>query len=269
MIRLGDNQPVTDETLNAYVDGALTSEDAARIAQCAASDPRIARRIALLYQLKAGVAGLADDVVMIDLPMQDTPAPRRRYLPVALGALAATVLLALSLLWFVQAGDRPVEAATDSAPVVGDTTLARFITRHDAWIASAEQTVSPDSVGFGLEELMGATGLRLVHHALSSAADTDPGQQFAFVGPNGCRLSLFEVASPSGWSAPLNLTISDGLLTARWLLDGQGYALIARTMDPARFATISAVVHDALRDRGSVDAQALASLQRARQPCLG
>jgi len=133
----------------------------------------------------------------------------------------------------------------------------------------AEQATVPHSVGYWLQDLMGATGLRLVHHAVLPIGDSAQAQQFAFVGPNGCRLSLFEAVSPFEAPAALTITISGDLLTARWADEGQVYALIARNMDRTRFATISAVVHDAIRDRGSVSSQALASLQQARQPCIG
>lgn len=269
MTSFPENPPITDEAMNSYVDGALSSDEAAHIARCAATDPKIANRIAMLHQLKAGVAGIADDVVVIDPPMLATPAPRQRHAHVAVGALAVTASLALSLFWFASPADGPVDLATDR-PIVASTesTLERFIVRHDAWIGMAEQAVATHSFGYWLDDLMGATGLRLVYHALLPTGDAAQAQQFAFVGPNGCRLSLFESASPSATSAALNIAIDGGLLTARWAEAGRDYALVARNMDRTRFATISTVVHDASRDRGSVDAQALANLRQARQPCL-
>jgi len=273
MIRLPDTQPIPDEALNAYVDGALTCDEAAQIALCAASDPGTASRIALLHQLKAGVAGIADDLVMIDLPVPVRRRPWPRALPVATGALAVAALVALvalSFSWLTPGADGPVvPAAGRFAGSTDDTALERFILRHDAWIGMDAQAAGPHSVGDWLEDLMRQTGLRLVHHALPRPDDTDQSQQFSFVGPNGCRLSLFEAASLPHRSAPFNVMINDGLLTASWALEGRRYAMVARNMDSTRFATISAVVHEASRDRGAVDALALVSLQQARQPCLG
>lgn len=269
MSRFVKDMPITDEFLNAYVDGALNRSEAAHVAGCAATNPRIANRIAVLHQIKAGVAGIADDVVVIDTPMPLPPAPYRRHLQAALVTLAFMATVTLSLSSFAPA-ERPATIATENPVIVStDIMLERFVGQHDAWIGLAEQAVTTRSFGFWLEDLMAATGLSLVYHDMLSMDGVDQAEQFSFVGPNGCRLSLFHVASSSETAEGLNIMIDGGLLTSRWADAGRSYALVARNMDHSRFATIASVVHDASRDRGSVDAQALASLQQARQPCLG
>lgn len=265
-----DHGPITDEALNAYVDGALHHTEAAHVARSAAVDPKIAERIAVLHRLKAGVAGIADDVVVIDPPRRASVSPHRRHLQTALGAMAAAAMVALATFWFATATDGPVGVANHGPVGAGaDTMLERLVSRHDAWIVATEQVNAAPSVGFWSEDLMAKTGLRLVHHTVSPSGEAHAARHLAFVGPNGCRLSLFEAVSPSESSAPLIITIDGGLLSASWADERRGYALVARNMDLERFATIAGAAQDASRERGSVGAQASASLQQARQPCLG
>ena len=53
------NDPVTEEMLNAYVDGELSPDDDARMAQAIARDPGLAARVATLSRVKSALSGLA------------------------------------------------------------------------------------------------------------------------------------------------------------------------------------------------------------------
>jgi len=60
---------VTEELLNAYVDGELSPVDDAHMAQAIARDPALAARVATLNRVKSALAGLADESVeRIHLP---------------------------------------------------------------------------------------------------------------------------------------------------------------------------------------------------------
>lgn len=267
MTRHPNSMPITDETLNAYVDGELSSAEAAQIARHAASVPAIANRIAVLHQLKAGVAGIADDMVMIDppMPIRAAPPPRARGLGLGVGlaSMVAAVLLAVSVLWVNELPRDPGAIAAGD----GQTSL---VAQHDAWANTAGSAATAPRITDWLDDLMQATGLSLVHAASYPLGARDPVQHFAFIGPNGCRLSLFEAALPGDRSSGgLELAITPGLLTASWAAQGHGYTLVARDMDRARFVVIATAIHDVSLDRGSVDDQLLASLRQARQPCLG
>ena len=255
---------IPDEALSAYVDGALTSAEAAEIARRAAASPEIAQRIAVLHQLKAGVAAIVDDVMVIDPPKPLAKAPRGD-LPrwgLAAAALAAALALSLSLTW--------PTAVTDNAVAVADEEpLADYVGMHDAWIETGESAAAGRQVTDWVEGLMQATGLGLAHESRLAIGEGGLAQHLAFIGPKGCRLSLFEASAPADGPAGLDLSISAGLLTARWAAQGYGYVLVARDMDRSRFVTIAAAVHEASKDRGTVDAELLADLRQARQPCLG
>ncbi len=261
--------PITDEILNAYVDGALHHTEAADVAHRAASDPKIAERIAILSQIKAGVAGMVEDMVVIDLPMPVVMPSRQRPMFVAFGAVAAVVIAALSFFWLAGAPARPTGIALDTTIIANtDITLEHYVARHDAWIDGLAQASEAPVFDTRLQDLMAKTGLRLVDHALAPLDHAHEASHRGFVGPNGCRLSLFEAISAFSPTTPLNITIDGALLTATWVDDGQSFALIARQMDSVRFSTIATAVHDASRDHSSVDTEALASLTQARQPCL-
>jgi hypothetical protein len=214
---------IPDEALSAYVDGALTSAEAAEIARRAAASPEIAQRIAVLHQLKAGVAAMVDDVMVIDPPKPPAKAPRGD-LPrwgLAAAALAAALALSLSLTW--------PTAVTDSAVAVADEEpLADYVGMHDAWIETGESAAAGRQVTDWVEGLMQATGLGLAHESRLAIGEGGLAQHLAFIGPKGCRLSLFEASAPADGPGGLDLSISAGLLTARWAAQGYGYVLRTR-----------------------------------------
>jgi anti-sigma factor RsiW len=264
-----ETQPITDETLSAYVDGELRHGEAALVARSAATDPKVAERIAVLQGLKAGVAGMVDDVVVIDPRMPVARGGHRRSWSWALGAFAAAIIVAVSVVWLAAPTGRPIGNGEDRLVTAhANGWIEGFVIRHDAWIDAAEPVVTTQSFDFQLEDLMARSGLRLVHHTLSPIGEALEARHTAFVGQRGCRLSLFQAVSPSDLTAPLTIMIDAGLLTANWAHEGRSYALVTRNMDSTRFATIAATVHGASRDLGAVDVQALARLQQARQPCL-
>lgn len=254
---------ISDEALNAYVDGAVTSAEAAFIARHAAQSPEIAQRIAVLHQLKAGVAGIADDLVVIEPHMPAMAVRHRRFPRWGSGALAAAavIVVSLSLLWLTDVAEEPVVAAAN-------VPLAGFVLMHDSWTRAEDLAANERPMPGWLESPMQATGLGLAYQALLPTGEGASGQHFAFVGPKGCRLSLFEISSPVDGTAALDLSLSHGLLTAHWLAEEYGYVLVARNMDRSRFVRIAASLHDSSHDRGAVDAELLAGLEQARQPCV-
>lgn len=261
--------PITDEILNAYVDGELHYTQAAHVAHGAASDPKIAERIAILSQIKAGVAGMVDDFVVIDLTMPVAVPFDQRPLFAAAGAFAAVVIAALSVFWLVASPDRSASIRRDM-PIVAnaDATLEQYVARHDAWIDGLAQASEAPVFDIRLQDLMAKTGLRLLDYAIAPLDHTNEASHRAFIGPNGCRLSLFEATSPVDQTRPLTIAIDAYLQTATWANDGQTFVLIARHMDNMRFSTIATAAKGSSRDHSSVNTEALASLTHARQPCL-
>jgi anti-sigma factor RsiW len=252
--------------LNAYVDGALSSEEASHIAQRAAASPEIANRIAMLHHLKAGVAGIAEETVIGDQPLPLTVAPTRRGLSQWVAGLAGLAVLAAAALFI----PTPVRlgTVTDALIEASGDRLSGFTAVHDEWIALEVATAGRPRVKDWLQDVMQETGLSLVRESALHTDDGTSAVHFAFLGPKGCRLSLFEVASDGEESEGLDISITGSLLAAKWTDAERSYALVTRNMDSARFAAIAAAVHDATRSRGAVDPQLLANVREARQPCL-
>lgn len=257
-MRCGD---ISDELLNAYVDGELGAEEAARLAQAAAGNPALARRIATLHHLRAGVASLVPENLVLGMPpvaVATRPGPPRS-LRVGLRA-AALVLAAGAGLWFWQGQDE--RAPTDA--------MAQIVGSHDDWrnslaLADTRQTQAPEWI----VSLMQATGLRLAHAGPERLADGSDVLHYAFIGENSCKISLFEMPQPPvALPAAFEINASGQLQTAFWQAHGRGYAMVARSMDMARFATIAHSIQAVTEARHADQPQLLAAMEAARQRCL-
>lgn len=256
--------PVSDAVLNAYVDGALSPDVAAALAARAATEQDLAARVARLHGLKAGVAGLMDALPAApDLPKPDKgPRPSLRL---ALAVAACSILAILGIAVLGPSQGSPLASSQQSAQAGGDVqdSSADLRAYHDAWAhAAADNTPSaPD----WLTDAMASAGLRLVH-----AAPMPDGQgvHLAFIGLNSCKISLFE-RPVSGSVEGVVRYISDGVQTAIWHNGSAAFTLVAREMNPQRFATISEALAKASQTRNSHDSNLLAALTEARQPCLG
>jgi anti-sigma factor RsiW len=243
-----------DAQLNAYVDGELTPAAAAEIARRAANDPALAARIARLHRLKAAVAeSFAPDLDTLPAmpaprPAASRPTPRR--LRVALGLVAGLVLAVAAGAWLHT--PRPA--------------LQPEVAVHDAWAES--ETEAAAEAPIWLTAVIEATGLRLARVAPLRSHDGRAGVHYAFVGTNQCRLSLFEMPAARTGDSALTLLVQGNLRSAHWRAGGQGYLVIARDMDGARFATIAAALNEATITRRTPEPARLALLRAARQRCL-
>lgn len=207
---------------------------------------------------------MVEDTTVIVPPVPHSP-PRDGNFPrwgLAAAAMAAAIMLVLSLSWSTDVTGEAVATAQNEP-------LADYVGMHDAWVEAGNAAPLGRPATEWVESLMQATGLGLVHTSRLPTSDGGLAQHLAFIGPKGCRLSLFEVSMAGDRAGSLDLSITDGLLTARWAGQGYGYALVARNMDRARFVTIATAVQDASRNRNGEDAQLLAELRDARQPCVG
>ncbi|WP_209426202.1 hypothetical protein [Pararhodobacter sp. SW119] len=241
-----------DAQLNAYVDGELTPAAAAEIARRAANDPALAARIARLHRLKAALAGSFAPGVDA-LPVIPAPAPPRRAARryrLALGLVAGLVLAVAAGAWLHTPGPA----------------LQPEVAAHDAWAESGAETAAEAPVW--LTSVIEATGLRLVRTAPLQTQDGRAGIHYAFLGTNQCRLSLFEMPAARTGDSALTLLVQGNLRSAHWRAAGQGYLVIAREMDGARFATIAAALNEATITRRTPEPARLALLRAARQRCL-
>ena len=251
------------EMLSAYVDGELDAANAARVAEAAAANPALASAIARLQNLRASVVDGMPEFVHLPTPTQRQRKNRWRPLYRIATAASVAVLLAGGLAVFTHQSSKQPRLAEELAPAVAI---------HDRWLESSQPAMPLEAItAVPLDQLLAAAGLRLVLKDRTSFIDGNEAVHSRFIGESGCRLSLFE-SEVSGSVDPDRMDISHegALLLARWTDGRLVFVVVARDMDPIRFATIAG----ALREISPLDApppieELIASVSSARQPCLG
>lgn len=211
------------ETLNAYVDGELASDERRAVAEAAQRDPAVAAQLATLSRLKQTVRG----AVVAQRPIPRGPA-RAKVAGWACAALAvfigATLLIRSS-------------SAPDPDPV---------FTAYQAWTSSAPVTdpaVQVPSTGAGSEA---APDLRAVGFNLSYVSEraAGGGRLVGYQGRHGCRLALWvgPVSEAAGLSDP-----PPSLRVARWVFGDRRFVALSEGMDGERFTRVVAALEQLLR----------------------
>lgn len=235
---------ITFEMLSAYVDGELDAADAAHVAAAAAADPGLATAIARLQGLRASVAASIPEFVY--LPTGAVRQLRISWRPLHHVAIAASVALLLLAGLAVLTHQTPEQSPRLAAE------LAPAVAIHDRWLETSLPAMPMEQASAApFDRLLAATGLRLV---LRDRAELDDGVEAVhsrFVGERGCRLSLFEsAASESADRERMDIGHEGALLLAHWSDGRQSFVIVARDMNPVRFATIVG----SLRGIGPLDA---------------
>ncbi len=245
------------DILSAYIDGELEPEEASRVARLIASDEAVARRAAKLSEMKAAVAGMAPEIVVVTVPR---PRPASRWmLSFAAGACASLLLFAVA--WF--------GLARVPAGLPGDAAVRDAVLEHAAWIggsftppmlpASAPADVfAPEMIAAGLTPAF----------ARETSLNGEAALHTGYVGSSGCRLSLFRIARPDA-EHDFGMSSDDGLLHASWSGDAASFLLVARGMDEARFALLAGALKLASERDGGGKQKIIASLGAMRKPCIG
>lgn len=259
-----DSERLSWTMLNAYVDGELEPDQAAKVAAALADDRVAAAQVATLTRLRAAVKAAS--------PMPAPPPfalPRARSRAMRWAPWAAAACLAL----FIGAASLGIGQRQSGA-----SSLSAAIAAHQLWLAQSPTGTAPR---LGVE-LAGAeagalpdlslASLRLVHLSLDPAGRGGGGMLAGYVGPNGCRVGL--------WIAPVEAALPqqpavqdrDGLLVRAWRGERASYALLGRGIDPARLDGIAALVARITRDEPGVPREQVAALAEARSvgpACLG
>jgi hypothetical protein len=252
------------ETLCAYVDGELSPDERARVARLVASDEAVARQVAVLQQMSAGVASLAPSAVVVPMPMPK-PASRRRFGVLAGIGIAATVAVgAVAAVWWGL--DTPQLAQSAALPDAEQDLLSL----HDGWIESAGQDTGSASGSHGYAELLASSGLVRVRDQHVRLQDGREIQHAGYLGSNGCKLSLFRLPAQDQINEGLMVEIAAGnsLMKARWTIASTQFVLVARKMDETRFLTIVNTIREFERDRERNANGLVAALEETRRPCL-
>lgn len=175
--------PIDDDTLQAYVDGQLDAESAARIDASLATDPALAARVQRERALRAALHGAFDPVLdepvparlaaLLQAPAAEAPMatvmslpsrpPRRRWAMPALAAAASLAALAV-LLWQSSAHD--LVRLRDGETFAGGA-LSRAL---DDQLASAPEPGAPITVGLTFRSTDGHICRSFVRHAAPARA---------------------------------------------------------------------------------------------------
>lgn len=249
---------ITDEHLNAYVDGELAPQDAARVTLAITSDRTISQRVVRLQQLKAAVAGFAEAEALPDLPAHRHRPDRRPVWWIAAGLAGIAAMLATLDLSVSSLDKASREAAIQTANIA-----PAFMTLHDQWVAQPQDTAGfdlPDEFSWMAPVIL-SSNLQLLHLARSEGT-----LHLGFKGPNACRISIF-VSDFEGVDDGLRMDISDRIQRATWQIGPLGFEMIARDMAPARFATVAAGLHQNSRTFAADPQMQLALSQAAQLPC--
>lgn len=242
------------KTLSAYVDGELDPPEAARVARLIATDERVARDAARLFEMKEAVAALAPDVVLVHV----AAARPRNFLPHAVAAGLLALVLG-GLLWAIGS----MGGAGDRAALLAEAGL-----RHDAWLGAEDGEPKPVAADPGLfAPELGAAGLSLVKTEQDVEIAGRRATHAGYAGTRGCRLSLFEMAAGESLPDVLTLGKTDRHLWASWEIGSERFLAVARNMDETRFATIAGVLRSMTASRQPAGEDVVAQLDGARQPC--
>lgn len=241
--------PIDDADLQAWVDGRLAPDDAARVGQALDADPDLAalaqayRRNdeALRHALDAGL----DEPAPAALLAAARGEPRARAGAGHAGArwLQAAALLAalgagIAIGWTMRSAESPAQIVAPSAPaglpLVRAATLAHaaFVpeVRHPVEVGAADQA----HLVAWLSKRLGAPlrvpdleplGFRLVGGRLLPDARDGVAAQFMFESAGGQRLTLFLRRDDAGSDTAFRFAQQDALATFYWLDRGFGYAL--------------------------------------------
>ena len=263
------NDYLTDELLNAYVDGELSPGDDARVAQAIANDPRLACRVATLSRVKLALSGLAVP------PAEHVQLPISRWSKTML-AVAASVGLAIAvmsgmltgLLHFGDSGQELTRQAAAAHAEWAAHPAAPDATEIDAnlYLASLDRLNLPVHA----PDLTSAR-LRLTYLKFYEAgAHQSAALHLGYTGRHGCQLTLWVSAAPHGVNTSLSEFRDDKTRSFRWSQDRIAYALFATGMAEDRFTMIAAKVHEATRKMRGFDDEtrmALSTVSGKAPPC--
>lgn len=250
--------------LSAYVDGEVSAEDQAAVADAVAVDRELAGHVAALSRLKAAARETLEPYDGSALE-QLKQSPRRRFwVPVA-ASIAGAVLLAGLALGYLQFRDQP----TNWVAAFADTYTS---------ILEAEKrsSASPPSAGAilaGLARLgpdafvpdLASARLRILQTEIDGAGALS----VLYGGERGCRLGLWITPAPKGMRSDLESTRAGPYQAYGWRVGALAYVMLSQ-IEPERFRVIAETAHRVTTERRAINeamSAALAESRRKSAPC--
>lgn len=251
-------------TLNAYVDGELSPDAAAKVAAALVVDRDAAARVATLTRLRATLKAVEPGEQAPAFTLPRTTPRRARWAP-----WAAAVLVA------VFAG---LAAIGPMRPHATPASLSNAIAAHRLWLSQTSQertqgaSVALAGADVGNLPDLSLASLTLVHLSVDLSSRDGRGLLAGYVGPNGCRVGL--------WIAPFDDTLpiqptardTDGVAIRAWRGQHASYALLGQGIDTVRLSGIAAMIARITggeRDIPPEQVAVLAEVRSARPACIG
>ncbi len=240
------------ETINAYVDGELGPQEAARVAEEIAADPQLAAMVAKLHAMKSAVS-VAFNTQEVIAVAQYKPFFARS----SVRAVAACLLVAVigGGIWY------------SLTPDPANEVIAAAVLQHDNWVAEYQEPSSPLIKASALvtPDLTPA-GLTLAGVQKNIKLGLTNAQRYAYVGKRGCKLSLFVSSGGNAFEGLGNLTKPDALVV-KWAVANRSFLLVSRKMNPQRFKTIAKALEAATAREVALDEPMRYALMQSRKPC--
>ena len=256
------------ETLNAYVDGELSANENADVANAIALDPELAQQFATLSRLKATLA--AANCSHDELYDIDSPSTEKTWLPWAAASVIAITVGAI-LAWFIVGNNFLL-------PIDG-IQLAEKV--HTEWLEENTSTADHNLQQISVRDLdylhinayvPDLSGVNLSFSGIRKiSSGKSRGMHIGYQGPSGCMVSLVVLNKPMGLSDELASFERDQHLLYGWQVKQTVFYLLAYKMDPQRLAKVARVVNKLTRERLPLDPESIIALNEARsssKPCL-
>lgn len=253
---MSDRDVISWTTLNAYVDGELTPDAAAKVAAALVVNRDAAAKVATLTRLRATVRAIEPQEPPPPFTLSH-PKPRRMcWAPWAAAALVAGFagLAAIGLI----------------SPLATQAPLSNAIAAHRAWLSEPphERRQGPSVALAGADVVrlpdLSLVSLNLVHLSVDLSGRDGGGMLAGYVGPNGCRVGLWIAAVDNTLPMQPAIRDRDGLAIRAWRGQHASYALLGQGIDTVRFNGIASLVARITRGEHGIPHEQVAALAEAR-----
>jgi anti-sigma factor RsiW len=259
-----NDDKITFEILNAYVDGELDAADAARVACAVAENPVVARQVSALSRLRLAVAG------SVEMPPLSVPT-QGGVLRARIPAIAASIAFA-----FFIAGSVLLSGLFDRDLRAG--WLAEAWRLHHGWPVAGLAAGGPafqfadyaDAVPGAYVPDLTASLLTVAHATVRPFSGGRRALVVGYRGTRGCKVSLVMFRGAQALSETIE-DFHDGRNQAyAWRAGRLGYVILSDSMDTARFRELAASVRTTSRRHLPFDHETQLALRKSRdhsKPC--
>lgn len=255
-----ENTSVTQDLLNAFVDGHLDEGERERIAEAIRNDAALAERVNQWQSTRDRLKALHDPVLDEPIPARFCternpglfePLKRRSLLPARIAASIAMLIFGGIMGWFGHVlyqnqTENPDLVLTDRA--LSAHTVYTIEVRHPvevgqdneqhliAWLSKRlnHPLKAPD---------LSSTGFKLVGGRLLPAAGR-PAAQLMYEDATGLRLTLYVGNNPSNKETAFRFVSDDGLNAFYWLDREIGYVIVAE-VERDRLLEVTKLIYQA------------------------